>query len=66
MPSFDKEFIAQMRERCIEECLESKEPLNSTQRKMLEEELDSAKRFLEEVAYQRAYKRKLVIRLSRP
>jgi len=66
VPSFDKEFIAQMRERCIEECLESKEPLNSTQRKMLEEELDSAKRFLEEVAYQRAYKRKLVIRLSRP
>jgi hypothetical protein len=66
MPSFDKEFIAQLRERCIEECLESKEPLNSTQRKMLEEELDSAKRFLEEVTYQRAYKRKLVIRLSRP
>jgi hypothetical protein len=66
VPSFDKEFIAQMRERCIEECLESKEPLNSTQRKMLEEELDSAKRFLEEVTYQRAYKRKLVIRLSRP
>jgi hypothetical protein len=66
VPSFDKEFIAQLRERCIEECLESKEPLNSTQRKMLEEELDSAKRFLEEVTYQRAYKRKLVIRLSRP
>ena len=66
MPSFDKEFIAQMRERCIEDCLKSKEPLNSTQRRMLEEELDSVKRFLEEVTYQRAYKRQLVIRLSKP
>lgn len=66
MPSFDKEFIAEMRERCIENCLESKEPLNSTQRRMLEEELDSAKRFLEQVSYQRAYKKQLEKRLSKP
>jgi hypothetical protein len=66
MPSFDKETLAIWRERNIETYLESKEPLNSTQRRILEEELDSANRFLEQVSYQRAYKKQLEKRLSRP
>lgn len=66
MPSFDKETLAIWRERNIQDYLKSKEPLNSTQRMILEEELDSVKRYLEKVPYQRAYKRQLVIRLSKP
>ena len=66
MPSFDKETLAIWRERNIQDYLKSKEPLNSTQRRILEEELDSVKRYLEKVPYQRAYKRQLVIRLSKP
>ena len=66
MPSFDKETLAIWRERNIQDYLKSKEPLNSTQRRILEEELDSVKRYLEKVPYKRAYKRQLVIRLSKP
>jgi hypothetical protein len=66
MPSFDKETLAIWRERNIQNYLESKEPLNSTQRRILEEELDGAKSFLEQVSYQRAYKKQLEKRLSKP
>ena len=66
MPSFDKETLAIWRERNIQDYLKSKEPLNSTQRRVLEEELDSAKSFLEQVSYQRAYKKQLEKRLSNP
>lgn len=66
MPSFDKETLAIWRERNIQDYLKSKEPLNSTQRRVLEEELDSAKSFLEQVSYQRAYKKQLEKRLSKP
>jgi len=66
MPSFDKETLAIWRERNIQDYLKSKEPLNSTQRRVLEEELDSAKRFLEQVPHQRAYKKQLEKRLSKP
>jgi hypothetical protein len=66
MPSFDKETIARWRQESIERSLVDKEPLNSTKRRDLEEELDSVKRFLEQVSYQRAYKRQLEKRLSKP
>jgi hypothetical protein len=66
MPSFDKETIARWRQESIERSLVDKEPLNSTQRRDLEEELDSVNRFLEQVSYQRAYKRQLEKRLSKP
>lgn len=66
MPSFDKETLAIWRERNIQDYLKSKEPLNSTHRMILEEELDSVKRYLEKVPYQRAYKKQLEKRLSKP
>jgi hypothetical protein len=66
MPSFDKETLALWNAQNIRDYLNSDEPLNITQRRILEEELSSVNKVLEVVSEQLRYQKRLIDRLNKP